>query len=44
MVSVLMFHEKFTQNLFIGITLILLGVTLNVIADNRKAKLNQCTS
>ncbi|GEN67846.1 DMT family transporter [Chryseobacterium rhizosphaerae] len=44
MVSVLMFHEKFTPNLFIGITLILLGVTLNVIADNRKAKLNQCTS
>lgn len=38
MVSVLMFHEKFTLNLLIGITLILLGVTFNVIADNRKSK------
>lgn len=40
MVSVLMFHEKFTMNLLIGITLILLGVTFNVIADNRKSKRN----
>lgn len=38
MVSVLMFHEKFTVNLLIGIILILLGVILNVIADNKKAK------
>lgn len=44
MVSVLIFHEKFTTNLFIGITLILLAVTLNVIADNRKSKINQCTT
>jgi len=41
MVSVFMFHEKFTVNLLIGIVLILLGVILNVIADNRKPKLNQ---
>lgn len=40
MVSVLMFHEKFTINLLIGIVLILLGVILNVIADNRKSKRN----
>ncbi|MDQ0064636.1 DMT family transporter [Chryseobacterium lathyri] len=43
MVSVLMFHERFTLNLLIGITLILLGVTFNVIADNRKSKLTQPT-
>ncbi|WP_223559401.1 DMT family transporter [Chryseobacterium lathyri] len=43
MVSVFMFHEKFTVNLLIGITLILLGVTFNVIADNRKSKLTQPT-
>ncbi|MEF9478150.1 DMT family transporter [Chryseobacterium sp. 1B4] len=36
LVSVLMFHEKFTNNLLIGITLILLGVTLNVITDRKK--------
>jgi len=36
LISVLMFHEKFTPNLLIGITLILFGVTLNVIADQRK--------
>ncbi|MFZ4928694.1 DMT family transporter [Chryseobacterium sp. Mn2064] len=36
MISVLMFHEKFTANLSIGITLILLGVTFNVISDRRK--------
>ncbi|MDP9959809.1 DMT family transporter [Chryseobacterium lathyri] len=41
MVSVFMFHERFTLNLLIGIMLILLGVTLNVIADNRKSKHNQ---
>lgn len=40
LVSVLMFHERFTTNLLIGITLILLGVTLNVISDNRKSKRN----
>lgn len=37
MVSVLMFHEKFTFNLFLGIVLILLGVILNVIAGSKKA-------
>lgn len=36
LVSVLMFHEKFTLNLLIGITLILFGVTLNVIGDQKK--------
>ncbi|AZA83785.1 EamA/RhaT family transporter [Chryseobacterium lactis] len=35
LVSVLMFHEKFTANLSIGITLILLGVTLNVIGGRK---------
>ncbi|MET3036413.1 DMT family transporter [Chryseobacterium sp. NRRL B-14859] len=35
-ISVTMFHEKFTVNLLIGITLILLGVTLNVIGDRKK--------
>ncbi|MDR6922707.1 DMT family transporter [Chryseobacterium sp. 2987] len=38
MVSVLMFHEKFTGNLLIGITLILLGVILNVIAGSIKSR------
>jgi drug/metabolite transporter (DMT)-like permease len=36
LISVLMFHEKFTSNLLIGITLILFGVTLNVIGDQKK--------
>lgn len=36
MVSVLIFHEKFTGNLFIGITLILLGVILNVIGVKKR--------
>ncbi|WP_223607774.1 DMT family transporter [Chryseobacterium sp. OSA05B] len=40
LVSVFMFHEQFTTNLLIGITLILLGVILNVMADNRKSKRN----
>jgi drug/metabolite transporter (DMT)-like permease len=31
-----MFNEKFTTNLLIGITLILLGVILNVIGDRKK--------
>lgn len=35
MVSVFMFNEKFTVNLLIGITLILLGVILNVISDRK---------
>lgn len=35
-ISVLMFHEKFTYNLLIGISLILLGVSLNVIGDRKK--------
>lgn len=37
MVSVLMFDEKFTFNLFLGIVLILLGVILNVLAGSKKA-------
>ncbi|WFB68642.1 DMT family transporter [Chryseobacterium sp. WX] len=36
LISVLIFHEKFTPNLLIGITLILFGVTLNVIGDQKK--------
>ncbi|SIQ31807.1 EamA domain-containing membrane protein RarD [Chryseobacterium sp. RU37D] len=36
MVSVLIFHEKFTFNLFLGITLILFGVILNVLAGSKK--------
>ncbi|CAA7390239.1 DMT family transporter [Chryseobacterium fistulae] len=35
-VSVLLFNEEFTTNLFIGITLILLGVILNVLAGGKK--------
>ncbi|UKB81768.1 DMT family transporter [Chryseobacterium sp. MEBOG06] len=35
-ISVLMFHEKFTYNLLIGISFILLGVSLNVIGDRKK--------
>lgn len=38
MVSVLIFHEKFTGNLLIGITLILMGVILNVLSDSIKSK------
>lgn len=38
MVSVLMFHEQFTTNLLIGITLILIGVILNVISDRKNIK------
>ncbi|KIC61458.1 DMT family transporter [Chryseobacterium taiwanense] len=37
LISVSMFHEKFTFNLFLGITLILIGVILNVISDNKKS-------
>lgn len=44
MVSVLIFHEKFTTNLLIGIIMILLGVVLNVVADHRKSKINKCTT
>ncbi|MGK6340969.1 DMT family transporter [Chryseobacterium sp. DT-3] len=44
MVSVLMFHEKFTANLLIGIILILLGVILNVLADSRKSRRNKSTA
>ncbi|EJL67472.1 DMT family transporter [Chryseobacterium populi] len=36
MVSVLIFHEKFTFNLLIGISLILFGVILNVLAGSKK--------
>lgn len=41
MVSVLMFHEKFTTNLLIGIILILLGVILNVLSGNRQSRRNK---
>ncbi|VEH20893.1 putative DMT superfamily transporter inner membrane protein [Chryseobacterium nakagawai] len=37
MVSVFMFNEKFTTNLLIGITLILMGVILNVISDRKSS-------
>ncbi len=37
LISVLMFHEKFTFNLFLGIILILIGVILNVIAESKKS-------
>jgi len=37
LISVSMFHEKFTFNLFLGIILILIGVILNVISDNKKS-------
>jgi len=37
-ISVLIFHEKFTFNLFWGITLILIGVVLNIISDSRKLR------
>jgi len=36
LISVSMFHEKFTFNLFLGIILILIGVILNVISDSKK--------
>lgn len=37
LISVSMFHEKFTFNLFLGIVLILIGVILNVIAESKKS-------
>ncbi|WBV60980.1 DMT family transporter [Chryseobacterium camelliae] len=37
LISVSMFHEKFTFNLFLGIVLILVGVILNVIAESKKS-------
>lgn len=37
LISVLLFHEKFTFNLFLGIILILIGVILNVISENKKS-------
>lgn len=40
MISVLIFHEAFTSNLFAGIVFILFGVILNVISDSRKLKKN----
>lgn len=40
MISVLVFGEKFTFNLLIGISLILLGVIINIIEDSRKSKHN----
>ena len=36
LVSVMIFNEKFTFNLFIGISLILFGVILNVLAGSKK--------
>ncbi|WEK70852.1 MAG: DMT family transporter [Candidatus Chryseobacterium colombiense] len=36
LISVLLFHEKFTFNLFLGITLILIGVILNVVSESKK--------
>lgn len=37
LISVFMFHEKFTFNLFLGIILILIGVILNVITESKKS-------
>ena len=37
LISVLLFHEKFTFNLFLGIILILIGVILNVISESKKS-------
>ncbi|PJJ66983.1 DMT family transporter [Chryseobacterium geocarposphaerae] len=37
LISVLLFHENFTFNLFLGIVLILIGVILNVITENKKS-------
>lgn len=37
LISVSMFHEKFTFNLFLGIILILIGVILNVITESKKS-------
>ncbi|MDH6253899.1 drug/metabolite transporter (DMT)-like permease [Chryseobacterium sp. H1D6B] len=39
-ISVMLFHEKFTNNLLIGILLILLGVIINVLSDSKKLKEN----
>ncbi|WP_426278283.1 DMT family transporter [Chryseobacterium sp. S-02] len=36
LISVSMFHEKFTFNLFLGIILILIGVILNIISESKK--------
>ncbi|WP_292010311.1 DMT family transporter [Chryseobacterium sp.] len=36
MISVMMFHEKFTFNLLIGIVLILLGVILNIVSERKR--------
>ncbi|WP_415327384.1 DMT family transporter [Chryseobacterium sp. MMS23-Vi53] len=36
MISVIIFHEKITSNLLIGITSILLGVILNIISGSKK--------
>jgi drug/metabolite transporter (DMT)-like permease len=38
LISVLMFGEDFTVNLLIGIILILVGVILNIIAENKNQK------
>jgi drug/metabolite transporter (DMT)-like permease len=39
LVSVLLFHEALTRNLVIGAILILCGVILNILADQKKPKL-----
>lgn len=40
LVSVILFHEVVTDNLIIGVVLILFGVILNILADARKSKSN----
>jgi len=37
LISVSIFHEKFTFNLFLGIILILIGVILNIISESKKS-------
>lgn len=39
-ISVVMFHEKITAGLIIGIVLILTGAIINIVADSRKKDLN----
>jgi drug/metabolite transporter (DMT)-like permease len=39
LVSVILFHEALTKNLILGVFLILLGVILNILSDQKKPKL-----
>lgn len=39
LISVLLFHEALTKNLVLGAILILLGVILNILSDQKKPKL-----